>query len=152
MIFDSIRNRALYEALHPSFTAAFDFIERASREVLPVGTYELDGRRLYGSVQEYGTKAPTDAAFEAHRRYIDIQFIDKGSERMLLSGLDRMTVTVPYDDTKDVAFYADCDAPVTATVSAGEYGIFFPGDVHKPGLSVGEASAPVRKILVKIAI
>ena len=152
MIFDSMENRARYEALHPSFRAAFDFIERASREALPVGSYELDGCRLYASVQEYGTKRADEARFEAHRRYIDIQYIDRGSERMLLSYLDKAEVSVPYDNAKDVLFLAECEAPVTADVSAGEYGIFFPEDVHKPGLSVGDASAPVRKILVKIAL
>ena len=46
MIFDSLKNRSQYEALHPHFAAAFDFLERASREDLPAGRYELNGSAL----------------------------------------------------------------------------------------------------------
>lgn len=151
MIFDSMKNSAQYEALHPDFAMAFEFIRRASETGLAVGTYELAGRRVYGSVQEYTTKSEAEAAFEAHRKYIDIQYIDTGRERMLLASVDGMTPATPYSDEKDVLFFDEADAPVSAVVSAGEYGIFFPSDVHKPSLSV-DAPASVRKILVKIAL
>ena len=152
MIFDSIKNRRIYEALSPDFTVAFDFIERASREGLPTGTYELDGRRIYAMVQEYETKKPSEAKLEAHRRYLDIQFIDKGRERMDLAPLSKVTVTEPYDDGRDVAFFADIRVPVSAVLTDGEFGIFYPCDVHKPSLSAEDGRDFVRKILVKMEL
>lgn len=152
MIFDSIKNRRIYEALSPDFTVAFDFIERASREGLATGTYELDGKRIYAMVQEYETKQPSEARLEAHRKYLDIQYIDKGRERMDLTLLAKATVSEPYDEARDVAFFADAPIPVSAVLTDGEFGIFYPCDVHKPSLSAEDGRTRVRKILVKIEV
>ncbi|MBO5363369.1 MAG: YhcH/YjgK/YiaL family protein, partial [Clostridia bacterium] len=37
-------------------------------------------------------------------------------------------------------------------LSAGEYGIFMPNDVHRPAMSVDGKTKPVKKILVKIKL
>ena len=47
MIADTLQNRRLYEAVHPAFARAFDFLEKAVAEELPVGRYELDGDAVY---------------------------------------------------------------------------------------------------------
>jgi len=152
MIFDALKNRAAYENMHPSFRAAFDFLERAVREDLPVGKYEIDGTALYASVQEYTTKLPEEAKFEGHRRYIDIQYIQSGAERMELSSPDYTSIVTEYNAEKDVAFFAEHEAPTVSIVHVGEFGLFFPQDVHKPGLAANGAPSPVKKILVKIAL
>lgn len=152
MIFDSLNNHALYHGLHPRLAEAFAFVERAAREDLPAGRYEIDGDALYASVQEYTTKLPSEARFEAHRRYIDIQYIQVGAERMDLSYPEIAEIETPYTEEKDVAFFRDHTAPVQGIVHAGEFGLFFPTDVHKPGLCVDGPSAPVKKILIKIRV
>ena len=152
MIFDALKNRAAYENMHPSFRAAFDFLERAVREDLPVGKYEIDGTALYASVQEYTTKLPEEAKFEGHRRYIDIQYIQSGAERMELSSPDYTSIVTEYNAEKDVACFAEHEAPTVSIVHVGEFGLFFPQDVHKPGLAANGAPSPVKKILVKIAL
>ena len=55
-------------------------------------------------------------------------------------------------EEKDVEFYCDTDKAGKILVEAGEYGIFFPNDIHKPGLAVNGNSASIKKILVKIAL
>lgn len=152
MIFDSLKNRSQYEALHPQFAAAFDFLERASREDLPAGRYELNGSALFASVQEYTTKLPEEARFEGHKRYIDIQYIFSGTELMELSSTDHTQAITEYSEEKDVAFFADHTAPTKSLVHAGEFGIFFPWDIHKPGLAASNTPSAVKKILVKIEI
>ena len=152
MIFDSMKNASAYDGLHPLFHDAFAFIARAVREDLPAGRYELDGDRLFAAVQEYNTKMPEDARFEGHRRYIDIQYIQRGKELMQVCSDDRTLPTTEYSNEKDVIFFADPLAPTQSTVDAGEFGIFYPWDLHKPGLSPDGTPAPVKKVLVKIAI
>ncbi len=152
MIFDSLNNHALYHGLHPRFAQAFAFLERATKEDLPVGRYEIDGDCLYASVQEYTSKLPSEARYEAHRRYIDIQYIQVGAERMDLSYPENTEIETPYIEEKDMTFFRDHNAPVQGIVHAGEFGIFFPTDVHKPGLCVDGQPAPVKKILIKIAL
>ena len=44
------------------------------------GRVELDGDKLYASVQYYNPKTPNLEKFEAHRDYVDIQLLLAGSE------------------------------------------------------------------------
>ena len=57
-----------------------------------------------------------------------------------------------YNTEKDVGFFKDHKSSTRAILHAGEYGIFFPHDIHKPGLSVGADPAAVKKIVVKVKI
>ena len=56
MILDNIKNKELYYAINPDFKAGFDFIQKAVVENLLPGTYEIDNKRIYASVQEYNSK------------------------------------------------------------------------------------------------
>lgn len=150
MIIDTLQNCTLYYGVHTNFEKAFDFIKKAVDEDLPVGKYEIDGKALYASVQEYNSKAAQDAKFEGHRNYIDIQYIVSGVETMEVVGIDKATRKTDYNPEKDVEFYEDNAHAARGVFQAGEYGIFFPHDIHKPGMALCGRSAPVKKIVVKV--
>ena len=151
MIMDRMENAGLYHGVHEKFEEAFAFIRKAVAEDLPVGKYELDGDRLYAMVQAYTTKLPENAKFEAHRRYIDIQYIISGTEVMKFANIGKMEVSVPYDEAKDCAFYHDNSQASVAMLEAGEYAIFYPQDIHMPGVAQLQPSA-VKKIVVKVKV
>jgi len=152
MIFDSLTSCRQYCSMHKHFAAAFAFLERATREDLPVGRYELEGTALFASVQEYDSKLPEGALFEGHRRYIDLQYVMSGVEYMEASTPSYAEIETDYDSEKDFQLFKDHTAPVACTVHAGEFVIFFPHDIHKPGLCVDRTPAPVKKIVVKIEV
>lgn len=151
MISDQIKNHALYFGVHPMFAQAFDFIERVRRESLPVGRYDLNGTALYAMVQEYDTKAPADCPFEGHRRYIDIQYILSGTECMEVLEGAKVEETVAYNDEKDLAFFRPNGTPATLCLTDGEFAVFFPHDIHRPGMAL-DTPAPVRKVVVKVRV
>ena len=151
MVLDSLTNCELYASLHKNFSPAFAFIRKAIAENLPAGKYELDGKDLYASVQEYDSKLPTVAKAEAHKNYIDIQFIVSGTERMDFVDISKATANTDYNPEKDVMFYADCESAGSALFDANDFAIFFPHDVHKPGMCV-TVPAPVKKIVVKVKV
>jgi YhcH/YjgK/YiaL family protein len=151
MIADNMQNCALYYGVHRNFEKAFAFIKTATAENYPVGRYEIDGDNLFALVQEYNTRLAADAKFEGHNRYIDIQYIISGTEAMKFADIAKMTVKVPYNETKDVTFYEDTDTSAVI-VQDGEYAIFFPHDIHMPCLSLNETPAPARKIVVKVKL
>jgi len=80
MIIDSLENSSRYECLHPRFKAALEFLKRPDIEATPIGRLELDGALLFALTQEYETKPIHDGKLEAHKKYIDIQFIVSGEE------------------------------------------------------------------------
>ena len=151
MIFDRVENAGKYSVLHEKFAEAFAFIARATAEGLPVGRYELDGDRLYAIVQEYDTKPQKEGVYEGHRAYIDIQYIIGGFERIDMIDISCVEAKTEYDDERDFLLFHDAERETQAILGAGEFGIFYPNDIHKPGLAVG-APAPIQKIVVKVKL
>ncbi len=152
MVIDNLNNCKLYFSMHKNFAKAFEFIKKAVDENLPKGKYEIDGKELYASVQEYNSKLRADAKSEGHKSYIDIQFIISGTEAVDVFDISKATPKTEYNPEKDAAFYEDLDSANHCVLSAGEYGIFFPHDIHKPGLSINETPAAVKKIVVKVRV
>ena len=152
MIADNLNNFALYNNVHKNFAPAFEFIKKATAENLPVGRYELDGDNLFALVQEYDSKAVDVAKNEAHQRYIDIQHIISGTESLAFFDISKGVAKTEYNDVKDVQFYEDCPSASVCILAAGEYAIFFPHDIHKPGMCINGVSTPVKKVVVKIKV
>jgi len=130
---------------------AFAFLRENDPDMLELKRYDIDGDNLFATVSEYMTKNEEDTFYEAHRKYIDIQFVASGRELIGITPLSEKKETLEaYDDSKDIEFF---------TVSKGEnhralpdrFFILFPNDAHRPGLKDGENS-PVRKIVVKVKV
>ena len=152
MIFDTLQNCEKYNGLHDGFAMAFDFIKKAVAENYAVGKYEIDGRKIHASVQEYNGKAEADAKYEGHRKYIDIQYIACGAEIMKVVDIQKATLKTDYNEEKDVEFYELCGKESVGVIEAGEYGIFLPEDIHQPSVAFKGVSSPVKKIVVKVKL
>lgn len=150
MIIDNLKNSALYTSVHPGFAEAFAFLEKAVAEDLPVGRYEIDGDRVFAMVQAYESKPSEAGVYEGHENYIDVQFIISGVECIEFMDISKAAVKTPYDPSKDAAFFENSPLSGKAVFEAGEYGIFFPHDIHKPGRIYGEAPCAVKKVVVKV--
>lgn len=130
---------------------AFTFLRDSDLTKLAVKRYDIDGDNLYASVSEALTKNEEDAKFEAHRKYIDIQHVIIGSEQMSVTPLsDKKEELVPYDPAKDVEFMT-VNKTVSYVATPDKFFIFFPGDIHRPSVKIGENKI-VRKVVVKVKI
>ncbi len=134
----------------PGFQAATEFL-RSCDGKQPDGVVEIDGRDVFAIVESYETRQEKGAPrFEAHRKYIDIQFLLSGNELMGWAPQDAVTVTEPYDEEKDILFGTVGDNAAAFTFFApGQAIALFPTDAHAPGLTKGRPH-PVRKVVVKI--
>lgn len=150
MIFDNIKNRAIYEKMNDRFTTAFDFIEKVTKEGAELGRYELLGKDVYAMVQEYVPNADS-GIFEAHKNYIDIQYILSGKEYMECAKEEDCEISKPYDPEKDIALYTCEGYRQCVECTEGDFAIFYPHDVHKPGVKLFE-SRLVKKIVVKVRV
>jgi YhcH/YjgK/YiaL family protein len=150
MILDTINQRKKYDGLAMGIPQALDYLAQTDFNTLPDGKQAIDGDRLFAIVQRYKTKPFSEARWEMHRRYIDVQYIARGSERMgYLPWSESLPVQETYDPARDVAFYAA--SGVLLPVSAGMFAIFAPDEVHAPCLSPAEPELPgdVLKVVVK---
>lgn len=149
MILDSLKNAHLYTNVSERIALGLKYLQETDLASLEPGKYEIDGTNVYAAVSAYDSRALEQGKWEAHKKYIDIQYIVSGAERMFYSNISNMEEATEYNETKDVLFYkGNGDA---LTVNAGYFAIFFPEDVHMPNIAV-DAPAPVKKVVVKIAL
>lgn len=148
MIYDQLKNSKSYTSLGASITKALDYLQTLTPDTLPGSRYELDGDRIYAFSSTYETLPAQERKIEAHRNYLDIQYVFSGTEAMGYAPVDGLTVSQPYHP--DVEFY-DTDSDVLLPAPAGTFLIFFPQDAHRPGCT-WQTTSQVTKVVVKIAI
>jgi YhcH/YjgK/YiaL family protein len=150
MIFDTLENAKLYYGLGERIEKGFRFLQETDLDSLEIGRHEIDGDRLYILVQEYEPKEVKDALYEAHKKYLDIQYVSRGKEIMGYTPLKNLTEVVQeYNEVKDVAKYKGTGTLCLA--EANSFLLFFPEDGHMPGVAA-EEKTNVRKIVVKILL
>jgi len=149
MIFDRLANASLYRPVHHRFGRAFDYLASTTLLDLPSGRQTIEGDELFALVNDYSTQPASQCRFEAHRKYLDIQLMVRGIERIAVASLATMTVDEPYVGERDVAFYRGEGDEFT--LSEGTFAVFFPHDAHRPGIAVGN---PIhcRKVVIKVLI
>lgn len=151
MILDTLPLWHRYAALHPRFFRAFTYLEQLSPHPA-VGRHDIEGDSLFALVQRYTTRPVASPQLEAHRRYIDIQFLAAGSELIHWAPLAALSeVVMPYDATKEAALFACSDETVPLRLRGGQFAIFFPDDAHAPCCAWNEPE-DVLKVVVKVAV
>jgi YhcH/YjgK/YiaL family protein len=151
MIVDAIENAELYRAVHPRLAAAFDYLAAFDASTAD-GRYPIDDDRIYAMVQTYATKPAAEKKWESHRRYVDVQYVISGRERITIAPSGSMAGASDYNDAKDVTIYTGPAGDAgTLVVEGGQFAIFFPHDAHQPGVAAGDAGE-VRKVVVKVLL
>ena len=148
MIVDDLSQANKYEVLHPRFKQAFEFLTSNNLEALALGKHIIDGENLFVIVvnEEAVPMLESTSQFECHNQYIDIQYVFGGVETVGYK--HRATCVEPrgeYSTEKDVLFYED--APdFFFKLFPGQFGIYFPNDVHAPMIGEGK----IRKVVIKV--
>ena len=148
MICDTLKNCAAYESMHPAFKKAFDFLKTITPDNLPTERVELDGDKIYAFASSYKTLPAEQKKIEAHRNYLDIQYVVSGTEAMGYMPNEGLEIAEHY--RPDVEFYRTTE-DLLIPAPAGTFMVFFPQDAHRPGCTWKEASH-VMKVVVKIAL
>jgi YhcH/YjgK/YiaL family protein len=130
---------------------AFTFLKESDLTNMELKRYDIDGDNLYAPVSEYITKNEEDARYEGHKKYIDIQYVITGKELIGIAPANlQKDILEPYNETKDIIFIT-VGQIINFKASPDRFFIFFPDDLHRPGIKDGENS-PVRKAVVKVKI
>ena len=148
MVFDRIENYRLYTQLSPQIAKALKIAAETDFEKVADGKYAIDSDKLYYLVQRYKTAPATDK-LEVHRKYIDIQFLVKGPERIGYGYGNELKQAIAYDEHKDIGFlYADKDTTFL-NMTHGNFAVLWPDDAHMPGRQI-DKPLDVLKIVFKI--
>ncbi|MEA4889350.1 MAG: YhcH/YjgK/YiaL family protein [Clostridiaceae bacterium] len=149
MIIDHIRNAAQYSGISQGLKDGLDYLAQTDFSKLAAGRYELAGDRLYAMVQEYDSKMPAEGKWEAHRRYIDIQYLVSGREIIGYADIETLEPAKDYDTVKDCQILRGQGSDLV--LEPGMFMILLPQDAHMPGLAADRPAA-VRKVVVKVRL
>jgi len=150
MILTTLAEAELLSALGPRVAAGVRWLRRFDLAMID-GHHGIMGDDVFALVSTYETGPATEKCFETHRVYLDLQYVAAGAERILHAPADGLEVAAPYDEAKDIAFYAEPKASSSLLLRAGDLAVFHPVDAHKPGCMAGGRDQ-VRKVVVKVRL
>ena len=150
MIYDKIDNLETYAKIFEDIRIGLEYLRELKPDV-EVGTYVLSPR-VKAIVSEYMTKEVNEKGYEAHKEFIDIQYLVRGEEMISFVPLEYLKETKPYNVEKDVAFYEEHDVkPQELLLGNGYFAILYPQDGHMPQLWV-DGPMTVKKVVVKVKL
>ena len=135
-----------YAAVIPGLEEAVKTIE--ALESLEPATVPLSGGNKI-LVQQGTTKAAQGQLLEAHREYLDIQYIVKGKETVGWAPVDTLELSGEFNAAKDKGMYSGhCDF---MEIQEGYCYVVYPEDAHMPGSHL-EVPSDYVKMVVKLKV
>lgn len=148
MVLDRLARASLYNSLSPILARALRYLSETDWERVPTGRIDFEGDDLFALVSDYDTRPSSEVPWEAHRRYIDVQYVHRGNEQVGHAASDHLSMG-DYDADRDLVTATGEGAFVS--LPAGSFVILWPHDVHRPGIAL-DRPRPVRKVVLKVAV
>ena len=80
-----------------------------------------------------------------------VVLIDNDAEKVRHAS-DALDCTVEYDKERDCVLYASAAKVRSLDADPSAWFVFFPSDLHRPGMAKDATPSPVRKVVVKIPV
>ncbi len=128
-------------------------LEEAIKAVSEMDSFEPRTVPLSGGnkilVQQGTTKPAQGQLLEAHREYLDIQYIVKGKETMGWAPVDTLALDGEFNTAKDKGMYAGhCDF---MDIAQGYCYVVYPEDAHMPGSHL-DVPSEYTKLVIKLKV
>lgn len=130
-----------------------EYLKNTDLSKMENGRYEILGDKIFVSIQDYNSKPLEDGKLEAHKKYIDIQYIIEGEEKIGVCDVEECSPSTEYDENKDIVFLDAKDSNDVKFISLvkGEHFILTPVAAHMPCIAVDNPSY-VKKAVVKVML
>lgn len=149
MIFTNLNDGLQNKALSLQIQKCLEFSKKEPLVEYTPGSYEIPNEGIKFNVLNYETKSENESFWESHLKYIDVQIMLKGSEYIAFNNIHNMeeeTRNIENDFIKHKG-----KEMYKVLITDGDVLVFFPEDVHMPGLSV-EKSENIVKVVFKIDV
>lgn len=149
MIVDQLANIGRYRGFQRGLDELIDWLASHDPRELEAGCHEIDGQRVFANVMEPTTRPESEAHYEVHARYYDVQVDLSGREAWQVSQ-GATTEVAAFDEGQDFGL---CDAAscVRGDLDEGRFAVFVPGEPHMPTLQFGNDGArKIKKVCFKV--
>lgn len=148
MLYGTLKHLDSYRGIHPGIMRGLELLRDTDFSQLEDKRYEVDGDNLFFSLQSYESKPSNDTP-EAHKQYVDIQFLVSGRERMGVAPLEDMVEVAEARPEGDIWLY---HGPTDELLLTGDrFAVLWPEDAHAPGIAV-DGPEPCRKCVIKVRV
>ena len=154
MIFGNIKDlEKTLETCDKAVGKALIYLRDHDFKTMKDGKYEIEGDTIYAKLQRYMTKPIEECRPEAHKKYIDVQFLVEGREELgwCAYSPDLRTIS-SYDGREDVAFFEQLVPESSIILQPGDFAVLYPNDVHRPQVAIDSIPSQVTKVVVKVAV
>ena len=149
MIFGNIQNLGEYPFLEEQIKECFNYAKEHDLMSYEKGSHEIDGDRLFVNVVEYTTTTAEERFWEAHRQYLDLHLMLRGTEQIDLNFIQNMDVKEFVE--KDDFLPMDGEKNSSVILRDGDFLICYPRDGHRTAVAV-DGPETIKKAIFKIRI
>ena len=131
----------------------FEIIRTSDFSKLDDGIFRTGSEDFFYILMTYKTsRIFADKPAEAHRKYIDLQYIVYGEEKVGYADYrNNKKISKEYDESTDAELFERVEDESFVILKKDMYSIFFPEDIHRTGLNNNETRS-IRKLVFKIAV
>lgn len=129
MIYTKIKNIERYLGQSESLDTAIRYLLTADLRSLVKGRNEVDGDQVFINRFDYQTMTPDEAIWEGHQQYADIHVLLSGHERIGVSNVESLKVTVRKPEEDFIGYEGPVETWLPMTTE--DILIVYPEDVHK---------------------
>ncbi|MCI5577801.1 MAG: YhcH/YjgK/YiaL family protein [Succinivibrio sp.] len=139
-----------HDYLEQKFKNAYQWLKEHDTANMEDGTYDIcDG--VFAMVQRYDTIPFSEARFESHKDYYDIQYIAKGTESFGMA-LVKDCELVETIEKNDVSFYKTPKFYTQVNLKSGDLVVVPPEEVHQPRAQYNSQKDFVVKVVIKVKV
>ncbi|MFR8010751.1 MAG: YhcH/YjgK/YiaL family protein [Clostridia bacterium] len=149
MILGNIKHLDEFNWLDQRVRNCFDYAKSHDLALMAAGSYPIDGDNLILNINEYETSPVEERTWEAHRRYLDLQLMVCGHERIDCGFIANMASS-SYVEQCDI-LPLEGEPTGQLCLAPGDFVVCYPNDAHRAGIQV-QGAEPVKKAVFKIKI
>ena len=127
-----------------------EYISKLDLINIKPGKYEVRAD-FYYTVQEYEAFSEENSVWESHNKYVDVQWLISGQEKLYITDIRNLQSRDDYDCDRDVIHYYPSSDQSSILLVPGSCAILFPKDAHRPARYLG-IDCIVKKIVGKLRI
>ena len=149
MIFTNLNDDLQNKSLAKKIYECIKFTKENDLKSYEPGKYEIPGTEIKMNIDHYNTKSEEQGGWESHLKYLDVQIMLEGQEYIAFNNIHNLEETeriVENDFLKHKG-----PELFRVLLKAGDVLVFYPEDVHMPGLQV-EKSGSAKKVVFKIDV
>lgn len=149
MLFGNTGRVREYADLEEDIKTCFQYAKEHDLSLYEKGTHEIEGKRLFVNIVEYTTTTAAERFWEAHREYLDIHLMLRGSEQIDLN-LTGSMIQKTYEPEADF-LPMEGEADRYVVLHEGDFLICGTCDAHRTAILV-EKPDTVKKAIFKVRI